>query len=95
LIKISIRATPTINCTISQTKSCDGSRLNESARNVFITDYNLSNITKLSIANSYKFFKDLKLLENKFHNIHMMYSSTCTVKPVLSGHLWNKEKVAL
>ena len=42
-------------------KSCDGSRLNESARNVFITDYNLSNITKLSIANSYKFFKDLKL----------------------------------
>ena len=41
--------------------SCGGSRLNESARNVFIVDYNLSNITKLSIANSYKFFKDLKL----------------------------------
>jgi excinuclease ABC subunit A len=41
--------------------SCDGSRLNESARNVFIVDYNLSNITKLSIANSYRFFKDLKL----------------------------------
>ncbi|CAC9512613.1 Excinuclease ABC subunit A [uncultured Gammaproteobacteria bacterium] len=41
--------------------SCDGSRLNESARNVFIVDYNLSNITKLSIVNSYRFFKDLKL----------------------------------
>ncbi|MDC9714678.1 MAG: excinuclease ABC subunit UvrA [Gammaproteobacteria bacterium] len=44
------------NCT-----SCDGNRLNESARNVFIADYNLSNITKLSIASSYDFFKNLKL----------------------------------
>ncbi len=41
--------------------SCEGNRLNESARNVFIADYNLPDITKLSIANSYKFFKDLKL----------------------------------
>ncbi len=41
--------------------SCDGDRLNESARNVFIGGQNLSNITKLSIANIYDFFKDLKL----------------------------------
>jgi len=41
--------------------SCEGERLNESARNVFIGDYNLSKISKLSIANIHKFFKDLKL----------------------------------
>lgn len=42
-------------------RSCGGSRLNEFARNVFILDYNLPNITKFSISNSYSFFKDLKL----------------------------------
>ncbi|BAS67397.1 MAG: excinuclease ABC subunit UvrA [Gammaproteobacteria bacterium] len=41
--------------------SCNGSRLNESARNVFIGEYNLSDISKLSIANSHDFFKHLKL----------------------------------
>jgi len=41
--------------------SCKGDRLNESARNVFIGNYNLSNIAKLSIANIHKFFIDLKL----------------------------------
>jgi len=41
--------------------SCNGSRLNESARNVFIGEHNLSDITKMSIANSYDFFKHLKL----------------------------------
>ncbi len=41
--------------------SCEGDRLNESARNVFIGGYNLSHITKLSIANIYEFFKDLKI----------------------------------
>ncbi|MEO1939447.1 excinuclease ABC subunit UvrA [Candidatus Thioglobus sp.] len=41
--------------------SCEGDRLNESARNVFIGNYNLSNITKLSIINIHDFFKDLKL----------------------------------
>jgi len=41
--------------------SCEGERLNESARNVFIGDYNLSKISKLSIANIHKFFIDLKL----------------------------------
>ena len=41
--------------------SCGGSRLNESARNVFIGQHNLSNITKMSIANTHDFFKHLKL----------------------------------
>ncbi len=41
--------------------SCEGDRLNESARNVFIESYNLSNITKLSIANIHSFFENLKL----------------------------------
>ncbi len=41
--------------------TCSGDRLNESARNVFIGGRNLSNITKMSIANVYDFFKDLKL----------------------------------
>ena len=40
---------------------CDGDRLNQSARNVFIGGHNLSHITKLSIANIYEFLKDLKL----------------------------------
>ncbi len=42
-------------------KNCGGSRLNVAARNVFIEDCNLADITKESIANSYKFFKNLKL----------------------------------
>ncbi|SMM98863.1 Excinuclease ABC subunit A [uncultured Candidatus Thioglobus sp.] len=41
--------------------SCDGSRLNESARNVFISEHNLSDVTQMSIANTYDFFKALKL----------------------------------
>lgn len=41
--------------------SCNGSRLNESARNVFIGDYNLSDITQLSIAGTHDFFTHLKL----------------------------------
>ncbi len=40
---------------------CNGDRLNQSARNVFIGGQNLSHITKLSIANIYEFLKDLKL----------------------------------
>ncbi len=40
---------------------CEGDRLNESARNVFIGGQNLSHITKLSIANIYEFLKGLKL----------------------------------
>ncbi|AYQ56135.1 UvrABC system protein A [Bathymodiolus thermophilus thioautotrophic gill symbiont] len=41
--------------------SCQGGRLNESARNVFIEEYNLPDISKLSIANAHDFFKHLKL----------------------------------
>ncbi|SMN10800.1 Excinuclease ABC subunit A [uncultured Candidatus Thioglobus sp.] len=41
--------------------SCHGSRLNESARNVFIGGRNLSDVTKMSIVNSHNFFKALKL----------------------------------
>lgn len=40
---------------------CNGDRLNESARNVFIGGKNLSYITKLSIASIYEFLKNLKL----------------------------------
>ncbi|MDG2395924.1 excinuclease ABC subunit UvrA, partial [Candidatus Thioglobus sp.] len=40
---------------------CDGDRLNESARNVFIGGQNLSHITKLSIANIYEFLQGLEL----------------------------------
>ncbi|MBC8494154.1 MAG: excinuclease ABC subunit UvrA [Candidatus Thioglobus sp.] len=40
---------------------CEGDRLNESARNVFIGGQNLSHITKLSIASIYEFLKDLTL----------------------------------
>ncbi|NYT52437.1 MAG: excinuclease ABC subunit UvrA [Candidatus Vesicomyosocius endoextente] len=40
---------------------CHGDRLNESARNVFIDEKNLSNITKLSIADIYSFLKEVKL----------------------------------
>ncbi len=41
--------------------SCDGERLNVAARNVFIAQYNLSNITKLSIDSVCHFFKHLTL----------------------------------
>ncbi len=40
---------------------CDGDRLNEAARNVFIDDRNLSYVTKLSIINIYDFFINLNL----------------------------------
>lgn len=41
--------------------SCDGARLNEAAKNVFINDYNLSKITALSIKKCVKFFENIKL----------------------------------
>jgi excinuclease ABC subunit A len=40
---------------------CNGDRLNEAARNVFIGGKNLSYITKLSIANIYEFLNSLEL----------------------------------
>ena len=41
--------------------SCNGERLNEAARNVFIGEYNLPQLTKMSIAGVYEFLKQLKL----------------------------------
>ncbi|HIP81764.1 MAG TPA: excinuclease ABC subunit UvrA [Leucothrix mucor] len=40
---------------------CDGLRLTESARNVFITDLNLPAITDMAIGESFQFFEDIKL----------------------------------
>jgi excinuclease ABC subunit A len=41
--------------------SCDGSRLNEAARNVFINDQRIFDITSLSIQRALNFFSDIKL----------------------------------
>ena len=41
--------------------TCNGDRLNTAARNVFIRDRNLSNITKLSIGQAFEFFDTLTL----------------------------------
>jgi excinuclease ABC subunit A len=41
--------------------SCDGTRLNRAARNVFIGDFNLSQITSMSIDESREFFENLHL----------------------------------
>ena len=41
--------------------ACKGTRLKEAARNVFIEKYNLPEVSNFSIANTLKFFKDLKL----------------------------------
>ncbi len=40
---------------------CNGERLNESARNVFIEDSNLSDLTKMSIENLYDFVSSLQI----------------------------------
>lgn len=40
---------------------CNGTRLKESARNVFVADYSLPQITAFSISESQTFFKNLKL----------------------------------
>jgi len=40
---------------------CDGTRLNRSARNVFITDRSLPEITAMSVGDARAFFADLKL----------------------------------
>lgn len=41
--------------------ACEGSRLNESARHVFIQDKTIANITAMPILPAYEFFKDLRL----------------------------------
>lgn len=45
--------------------SCEGSRLNESARNVFINDHPIHQISALSIADAKQLIDDLKLDGNK------------------------------
>jgi excinuclease ABC subunit A len=46
---------------VEQCPDCQGARLNESARNVFITDKDLSEVTAMSIGHSYDFFEQLDL----------------------------------
>jgi excinuclease ABC subunit A len=40
---------------------CDGSRLNEAARNVFVAEHNLAQVSALSVGRAVQFFKDLHL----------------------------------
>ncbi|MCK5897012.1 MAG: excinuclease ABC subunit UvrA, partial [Cocleimonas sp.] len=47
---------------VEQCPDCKGARLNASARHVFITDKNLSDITALSIGHCYHFFDQLNLV---------------------------------
>jgi len=46
---------------VQQCGECDGLRLRESARHVFITDTNLPTITDMAIGESFQFFNDIKL----------------------------------
>jgi excinuclease ABC subunit A len=41
--------------------TCDGSRLNEAARHVFVKDHTLSQITSMPVLQSHQFFEELKL----------------------------------
>ena len=47
--------------TLKPCSSCSGTRLNETARNVFIDDFSLPDISELTIEEAYLFFKKLKL----------------------------------
>jgi len=46
---------------VQQCADCHGKRLNESARNVFITEHDLPSITDMAIGESFEFFNDIKL----------------------------------
>jgi excinuclease ABC subunit A len=46
---------------VQQCGDCDGLRLRESARHVFITEHNLPSITDMAIGESFQFFNDIKL----------------------------------
>ncbi len=46
---------------VQQCADCHGKRLNESARNVFITEHDLPSITDMAIGESFAFFNDIKL----------------------------------
>ena len=47
--------------TIRHCTDCDGQRLNESARHVFITELNLSSITDMAIGDCFNFFDTIQL----------------------------------
>ena len=47
--------------TLKPCSSCNGTRLNEAARNVFIEDFSLPDISELTIEEAFIFFKKLKL----------------------------------
>ena len=47
--------------TLKPCSSCNGTRLNETARNVFIDGFSLPDISELTIEEAYLFFKKLKL----------------------------------
>ncbi len=44
---------------------CQGARLNESVRHVFVDDYNLPSITSKPVADAYEYFSNLKLAGRK------------------------------
>ena len=50
---------------LSTCKSCDGTRLRKEARNVFIEDVNLPQITSYTIDQAFKFFSELSLKGSK------------------------------
>ena len=50
---------------LSTCKSCDGTRLRKEARNVFVEEVNLPQITSYTIDQAFKFFSELKLKGSK------------------------------
>lgn len=46
---------------VQKCSDCHGKRLNESARNVFITEHDLPSITDMAIGESFEFFNEIKL----------------------------------
>ena len=50
---------------LSTCKSCDGTRLRKEARNVFVEDVNLPQITSYTIDQAFKFFSELRLKGSK------------------------------
>ncbi|MFO8141195.1 MAG: excinuclease ABC subunit UvrA [Marinobacter sp.] len=57
----SIREELARNLSTQPCKSCGGSRLRESARNVFIEERNISDITHLPVGDAHRYFSDLTL----------------------------------
>ena len=51
--------------TESVCRDCDGDRLNISARNVFVDDKSISEVSKLNVEEAIKFFSNIKLSSMK------------------------------